>query len=621
MNIRPTVIALIASVCTILVAAEVVVEKGVVMPSFARLERSDATTAMRRVNYAFGMTLDRIDVSARDWGDWADIYRFMQDHDLAHVTENFTPAAIKEINVNLVMIADIRGNIVYSSVTDLKTGQPIPLAFARSSALPADFPWRRQLGGLGMLKGLLQTEHGILLLAGGPILDGNGHGPVRGMLLLGRFLTAAEVTQIGAQAQASVALLSAHAGEAHEQLVESNQLTHVYRTFDDLYGRPVMALRVDVPREISRYGQTALAYASICLAVAGGVLLALLLVVLNRVVLAPLALVTRHAVAIGRDADLTARLELKKQDEFGVLAQEFNRMVARLAESRRQLVDQSFEAGFGELAKGVLHNLGNAMTPIGVRLSSLQERLREAPVQDAEQAVAELERGSVEPQREAQLKEFVRLACRELARTLGTVEQDVAVMSRQTKVVQSVLAEQLRSARTQHVIETVRLPELIDDALEIVSDAARHRLRIERDESLETLGSLQLARTVLRLVLQNVIINSADAIRAAGRDRGVIRFAAEIEHQTDRALLHLQCRDDGVGIPEENIERIFEKGFSTKSRETNCGIGLHWCANALNALGGRIWASSDGNGRGATLHVLMPVNARETSTVRLAGVA
>ena len=613
--------ALIASVCTLLVAAEVIVERCVMMPSFTRLERSDARTVMRRVSYAFDMALDRIEVSARDWGDWADIYRFMQDHDLAHVIGDFTPAAVKDININLVMIADSGGNIVYSSVTGLKTGQPMSLAFAGRSALPADFPWRRHLGDVGLLKGLLQTEHGILLLAGAPILDGNGHGPSRGMLLMGRFLTAAEVAQIGAQAQASVAMLPVHAGEAREQLVASNRLTHVYRTFDDVYGRPSMALRVDVPRQISRYGHTALAYLSTCLAVAGGVLLALLLVILNRVVLAPLALVTRHAVAIGRDADLTARLELKKQDEFGVLAHEFNGMVARLAESRRQLVDQSFEAGFGELAKGVLHNLGNAMTPIGVRLSSLQARLREAPVQDAEQAVAELESGAVDLQRELQLKEFVRLACRELARTLGTVEQDVVVMSRQTKVVQSVLAEQLRNARPQHVIEAVRLPELVSDALEIVSDAARQRLRIEIDESLKSVGSLLLARMVLRLVLQNVIINAADAIRAAGMDRGVIRFIADIQHELDRPVLHLQCRDDGVGIPEENIGRIFESGFSTKSRETNCGIGLHWCANALNALGGRIWASSAGNGHGATMHILLPVNVRETSTVRLAGVA
>jgi sensor histidine kinase regulating citrate/malate metabolism len=52
---------------------------------------------------------------------------------------------------------------------------------------------------------------------------------------------------------------------------------------------------------------------------------------------------------------------------------------------------------------------------------------------------------------------------------------------------------------------------------------------------------------------------------------------------------------------------MFESGFSTKPRATNDGIGLHWCANALRSLGGRIWAVSDGPGRGASMHVTLPI--------------
>ena len=77
--------------------------------------------------------------------------------------------------------------------------------------------------------------------------------------------------------------------------------------------------------------------------------------------------------------------------------------------------------------------------------------------------------------------------------------------------------------------------------------------------------------------------------------------------------LCIHCRDDGVGIPAENLTRIFESGFSTKSRETNQGIGLHWCANAVNALGGRIWAESDGDGHGASFHVEVPLGVGATS--------
>jgi two-component system, NtrC family, sensor kinase len=130
---------------------------------------------------------------------------------------------------------------------------------------------------------------------------------------------------------------------------------------------------------------------------------------------------------------------------------------------------------------------------------------------------------------------------------------------------------------------------------------------------------VHVARTVLRLVLQNLIINAADAVRDAGKDRGTLRLSARIVSEADRQQLHLECQDDGVGIPAQNLERVFEKGFSTKSRETNQGIGLHWCANALSALGGRIWADSEGPGRGASLHLLVPLAPLETAS--LAGAA
>src|SRR6202035_5078185 len=212
---------------------------------------------------------------------------------------------------------------------------------------------------------------------------------------------------------------------------------------------------------ITAQGHGAVTYASLYLIGAAVTVLVLLVVALNRIVLRPLARVTRHAVAVGEGTDLTARLNIPGQDEIARLAREFDRMVERVAESRRQLVDQSFQAGFAELAKGVLHNLGNAMTPIGVRLSRLRDRLRAAPTENAEQAIVELAKEMSAPERRADLEEFVRLACKELIAAVKAAEIDVAVMSRQAAIVQGALAEQLRSTRNEHVMESVRLPELI----------------------------------------------------------------------------------------------------------------------------------------------------------------
>ncbi len=587
--------------------AAVLVGKFVIMPSFAELERADANTAMRRVNYALGLTLDRVAISAVDWGNWADTYRFVDDHNPGFVAVNITDVALKQLNVNLLMIVDLAGNVVLSRDRDLVNDRPLGLDLTNLRTLPAQFPWKpEQLLGHAE-RGLVSTNRGLLMIAAAPVLDGNAKGPVRGMVIMGRLLRGAALGAIAAQAQLPVTMAPPDQKGPVQTVQVKDDVTRVDQTFNDIYGKPLLALSIEVPREVSMRGKSAVKVAAACLTAAAVLVLLLLVVVLNRVILNPLALMTRHAVEVGKGTDLTTRLDLHRRDEMGVLAREFDNMMERVAESRTQLVDQSFQAGFAELAKGVLHNLGNAMTPIGVRLANLGERLRAAPAEDADTAAAELLEPATDSERRADLQEFLRLACKELATTVRGAREDVEVMSRQAKVIQTALSEQLRSARNEHVIEPVRLTELVAQSLEIVPDACRQRLTIDTDETLRGLGVVRVARTVLRLILQNLIINAADAVRDAGKDKGRLRLSAEIVIDASGRQLHLQCRDDGVGIPPQNLQRVFEKGFSTKSPETNHGIGLHWCANAINALGGRIWAASEGPGRGASMHLIVPL--------------
>ena len=344
MNIRLKVTASIATLCAVLGAAELLVEHNVLMPSFAELERADARTAMRRIDYAFELRMDRLTAAAKDWGNWSDTYRFVQDRNPTYAAASATDVALKQLKISAFAVVDPHGKVLLVKELPVGTAPAAHLAMLAGKSLPPDFPWRGPLDFGQSPKGFVHSDQGVVMLAAAPVLDGNGAGPVRGMVLMGRLLTSDEVRAVGAQAQAQLTIMPAAIHNGAAQLLETENTTQVYRSVNDIYGKPIMTVRVDVPRDITQRGRSAVTYASAYLIGALLLLLITLVVVLNRVVLRPLDLVTRHAIAIGKDTDLTRKLDLhlSGSDEIGTLAAELNRMVARLAESRRQLVQLAY---------------------------------------------------------------------------------------------------------------------------------------------------------------------------------------------------------------------------------------------------------------------------------------
>src|SRR5450755_2126979 len=109
MTIRPKVIALIASMLVTLGIVQILVEQRILMSSFAELEHDDARTAMRRINYALDLSLDRLALSAADWGNWEDTYRFVADHNPDYVRANVTTVGLKQLQVNAMLVIDPEG--------------------------------------------------------------------------------------------------------------------------------------------------------------------------------------------------------------------------------------------------------------------------------------------------------------------------------------------------------------------------------------------------------------------------------------------------------------------------------------------------------------------------------
>ena len=245
MKVRTKLISVLALLFAVMIVLEIVIETRVLMPSFAELERDDARTSLKRVDSALNMALDSLELSAADWGNWADVYHFVQSSDSTFLKDNVTPSALKQLQISSLMIIDLRGNVVASESYDLDSGLPSTLDLAVSGTLPKNFPWLGNLAAGTPARGLIRTSHGIMMIASAPVLDGSGTGATRGMVIMGKLLTGRQLRLIGAQTQVGFALqpLGAFSG-TEDQLIETDDVTQVYRRYADVYGKPLVALRV-----------------------------------------------------------------------------------------------------------------------------------------------------------------------------------------------------------------------------------------------------------------------------------------------------------------------------------------------------------------------------------------
>jgi signal transduction histidine kinase len=111
-------------------------------------------------------------------------------------------------------------------------------------------------------------------------------------------------------------------------------------------------------------------------------------------------------------------------------------------------------------------------------------------------------------------------------------------------------------------------------------------------------------------ILVNLISNAKHAVEATESQKGRIVLLAHLE--SDDKMIRMEVVDDGIGIPQENMVKIFHHGFTTK--KNGHGFGLHGCALAAKQMGGTLTAASEGVGRGAMFSLLVPSEGPQSGT-------
>ncbi|MGD9722870.1 MAG: ATP-binding protein [Pirellulales bacterium] len=325
--------------------------------------------------------------------------------------------------------------------------------------------------------------------------------------------------------------------------------------------------------------------------------------------------IQRGEAAIQQAQDgLEQRIE-QRTAELSCANEELSREVAEreraqqeLAAVHQQLLASARRAGMAEIATGVLHNVGNVLNSINVSATIASDRIRQTKVTELVRAVDLMEAHSQDLGRfittdpkGKQLPGFFRLLATHLTDERADILRELDLLSNKINHIKTIVSTQQSYAGVSGVVEDVDVATFLDDAMKLNSASLeRHQIQLVRDY-----GQLPKARLDTQKALQilvNLIKNAKDAlVEATGQTERTLTLRSRIN---ERNALEIQVIDNGVGVPKENLTRIFSHGFTTKKQ--GHGFGLHSCANAAREMGGSLVAFSDGPGKGTTLTLELP---------------
>ncbi len=274
-----------------------------------------------------------------------------------------------------------------------------------------------------------------------------------------------------------------------------------------------------------------------------------------------LAAGTRRVTA----GELDVVLRPEGRDELGDLVAAFNAMTRALREATDRAIRAERESAWRRMARQVAHEIKNPLTPIRLMIQQMKAE-----------------------------------ADRDPARAPEAIRRTAPVVLRQIEALGRIAGDFAQYARLpRRDISDVDVGALVDDVVLLHAGSAAEGVEVAGDRP-DELPAVRWDAEELRRVLVNLVGNAVQAIRGSGH----VVVRARPRSLRGRDGVTVEVTDDGVGIPPENLERIFEPDFSTRTAGT--GLGLAMVRRTVDDMGGTVEVESE-PGRGSTFRLWWPL--------------
>ena len=232
----------------------------------------------------------------------------------------------------------------------------------------------------------------------------------------------------------------------------------------------------------------------------------------------------------------------------------------------REVEHSSKLASIGRLAAGVAHEINNPLAIIGEKAGLMKD-------------IMSIEQGY--PRQD---------------KLMGLIDSILASVARCGAITKRLLGF---AKHLEVKIEPVDIADIITDVLAFLNREASYRSITVDTELPPDLPRFESDRGKLQQIFLNLVNNAFGAMN----DGGTLEIRAQL--QADKTIL-VTVKDDGCGIPEADLERIFEPFFSTKKEKGGTGLGLSITYGLVQEIGGTIQVESE-LGRGTLFTIILPI--------------
>ena len=290
---------------------------------------------------------------------------------------------------------------------------------------------------------------------------------------------------------------------------------------------------------------------------------------------------------------------------------ERKRAESNLQKANAELVQASRRAGMAEIATNVLHNVGNVLNSVNTSATLVMDQVRESKQSGVARVVEMLEPNAhdlagffARDKRGPQIVTYLKTLSTYLTQEQEAMLKELTSLTKNIEHIKQIVSMQQSFAKASGVEEIHSPVALVEDALRIhLGSLEKGNVKIIRDY--EKVPDIIADKHKVLQILINLIGNTKYALMESEQRAPQAILGVKANGGNN---LYFTIRDNGVGIAQENLIRIFSHGFTT--RRNGHGFGLHSGFLAAKEMGGSLSVQSDGPGCGAIFTLELPLKPK-----------